>query len=53
VISGYLTLLPGVSNVSSVRILRVLRPLRTVNSVPGTCLAVRTLCDLRCCPRGC
>jgi hypothetical protein len=32
---GYLSLIPGVSNLSSLRTFRVLRPLRTLSSIPG------------------
>eukprot|EP00808_Paulinella_micropora_P023985 g29760.t1 len=43
VVTGWLTLLPGVSSFTAVRVLRVLRPLRSLNSVPRLRVLVQAL----------
>ncbi len=43
VISSFINLFPGVTNISPLRILRVLRPLRAINNVPGLKIMVDTL----------
>ena len=43
VVSAYLSLIPGVSNVAVLRTFRVLRPLRTVNTIPGMKTIVKAI----------
>lgn len=40
---GYLSLIPGVSNLSALRTFRVLRPLRTLSSIPGMRIIVKSM----------